>query len=334
MRGRLRIPAEWERHDACWVAFPHLEEEWHDMLPNAQEAIVRLCRCIAGPGGEPVRLLVANADVESTARAALGDEPDVSLVRADYGDCWVRDTLPSFGWTEDGRLGALRFRFNGWGGKFDIPFDDEVGAWLAKRLGAVDSAVDLVLEGGALELDGEGTAIVTESCVLNSNRNPGLTRAAFEETLAAHAEVDRIVWLERGLAHDHTDGHVDMIARFTAPGIVCCMAPDSGRPNTGVLEQIRRQLSAEEFRVLELPAAPLCRAPDDTPLPATYCNFYVANQAVIVPTYGVPDDEIALDVLRGAFPGRTAIGLPARDLLCGGGSLHCATQPLPAAAAP
>ena len=304
------------------------------MLVEAQEAIVRLCRAIAGPGAEPVRLLVANADVETSARLMLGDEADVALVRADYGDCWVRDTLPSFGWTEDGRLGGLRFRFNGWGGKFDVPFDDAVGRWLSTRLGAVDAAVDLVLEGGAIELDGEGTAIVTESCVLNPNRNPGLSRAAFEQALGERAAVDRVVWLERGLADDHTDGHVDMIARFTAPGTVCCMGPDPGRPNAGVLEQIRRELSTEGFHVLELPAAPLCRAPDQTPLPATYCNFYVANQAVIVPTYGIPDDAVALDVLGSAFPGRSAIGLPARDLLFGGGSLHCVTQPLPAASTP
>ena len=333
MEGRLRIPAEWEPHEACWLAFPYLANEWPGLLAEAQRSIAKLCRIIAGPGAEPVRLLVKDEHVEATARSLIGSDSGVDYVRADYGDCWVRDTLPSFGWDDAGELGALRFRFNQWGGKYDIPFDDSVGAWLTEHLGARDLRLDLALEGGALEFDGQGTVITTESCALNPNRNPGLKRAELEDALRSGLRVDRVVWLARGLAHDHTDGHVDMLARFTSPDSVVCMSPNPSVPNAEALAEVRATLISHGLRVLEVPAPPAVHAPDGAPLPATYCNFYVANEAVVVPTYDAAADAHALEVLASAYPGRSTIGLPARDLLCGGGSFHCATQPLPASPA-
>lgn len=330
MKGLLRIPAEWEPHDSCWLAFPYLPAEWPGTLADAQRTLAALCSAIAGPGGEPVRLLVKDEAVEAEARSLLEHDSDITFVRADYGDCWVRDTMPTFGWCDGSALGALRFRFNGWGGRFDVPFDDTLGAEIIRSLDAEELACDLVLEGGALEFDGSGTVITTASCVLNPNRNPGLTRSAFEAALRSRVSVERIIWLERGLAHDHTDGHVDLIARFGGPNTVLCMAPDLGSPNSHVLGNIRETLRDQGFTVLELPAAPSIRAPDGTPLPASYCNFYIANHAVIVPTYDSPRDRAALDVLASAFPGRAQVGLPAHGLLSGGGSFHCTTQPLPA----
>lgn len=329
MKGRLRIPAEWEPHEACWIAFPYLADEWPGMLLRAQQSIAELCSAVAGPGAESVRLLVKDERVEAAARTLLGERAGIDYVRADYGDCWVRDTLPSFGWLEDGRRAGLRFRFNGWGEKYDIPFDDTVGAWLTNYVDADDVELDLVLEGGALEFDGAGTVITTESCVLNPNRNPGLTRAEFEDAIRSRAEADRVVWLKRGLDHDHTDGHVDMLARFTSRNTAVCMAPNPRSPNADVLSEVQKALADQGLELLEMPAAPAVRAPDGAPLPASYCNFYVANEAVIVPTYDVPEDSLALEVLASAYPGRSTVGLPARDLLCGGGSFHCATQPLP-----
>jgi len=330
MKSLLRIPGEWEPHDACWLAFPYLAHEWDGLLPQAERSIAELCRAIAGPGGEPVRLLVKDESVEARARSLLENDSGVTFVRADYGDCWVRDTLPSFGWSDDGSLSALRFRFNGWGAKYDIPFDESIGIRVVDSTGARDVACDLFLEGGALEFNGKGVVITSESCVLNPNRNPGLTRAAFEEILRSLVAVETVVWLGRGLTHDHTDGHVDMLARFATPETVLCMAPDAEAPNAAVLREARNTLRARGFNVLDLPAAPFVRSPRGDPLPSTYCNFYVANRAVVVPTYGSPRDREALDVIASAFPGRSTIGLPARDLLSGGGSFHCTTQPLPA----
>jgi len=329
VQRRLRIPGEWERHEACWIAFPYLEDEWLGNLGSAQAAVAELCRAIAGPGDERVRLLVKDEALEERARAAIGDSARVDYLRADYGDCWMRDTAPLLGHMPSGALGALCFEFNGWGGKYPMPFDDRVSRWLTDRLDAERFECPVVLEGGALESNGEGTFLTTDSCVLNPNRNPRLTREAFERELDARVSIKRLIWFDRGLEHDHTDGHVDMIARFVAVDAAICMRPDENAPNGAVLEAIRSELRANGLIVLELPAPRAISAPDGSPLPASYCNFYVANEAVVVPTYGIPEDRAALAEIANAFAGREVIGVPARDLLWGGGAFHCVTQPQP-----
>ena len=330
MPARIRIPAEWERHDACWLAFPHCRQEWLAGLDDAQRSIAALCRTIAGPGNEPVRLLVHDASLERRARSMIGETLQVAYVQARYGDCWLRDTTPLLGHDVNGALGALQFVFNGWGGKFDIPFDEGVGSWLSTHVGAHPLPCPVVLEGGALESNGSGTFLTTASCVLHQNRNPELTREAFERELGSHVVLARVIWLDGGIRDDHTDGHVDMLARFAANDLVLCTRPDATGRNADVLESAARRLHDAGLEVLELPAPPEVRAPGGDRLPATYANFYVCNEAVIVPTYGVSEDEEALRVIGDAFGGRRAIGLPARDLLVGGGAFHCVTQPQPA----
>jgi agmatine deiminase len=330
VKERLRLPAEWEPHTACWIGFPHLEDEWPSNLPDAQRSVAALCRSIAEAGNEQVNLLVQSDRLEERARSLIGDLRNVEYVQTDYGDCWLRDTAPLFGHSSNGTLGALCFRFNGWGGKYVMPSDERVSGWLTERLGAARFECDLILEGGALESNGSGALLTTASCTLNENRNPGLTRDSFEESLAELVSVERLVWLERGLEHDHTDGHIDMIARFVSTGTVASMRSRPGAPNAGALESIERQLRASGFEVLSLPAPPAVKAPDGSPLPASYCNFYIANEAVIVPTYQVAEDELAIGELANAFPRREVVGLPARDLLWGGGVFHCVTQAQPA----
>lgn len=331
MKERLRLPAEWERHAACWLAFPHLQEEWPEHLHDAQRCIAALSRAIAEAGNEPVQLLVKNDEIEERARSLIGESRNVRYVTADYGDCWMRDTAPLLGHTADGVLGGLCFQFNGWGGRFEIPFDDSIGEWLTDRLDAKRFECPVVLEGGALEPNGQGALLTTASCVLNDNRNPGLTREAFEEALSALVVVDRVFWLDRGLEHDHTDGHIDMIARFLAPDTVLCMTAAPGTPNAEVLDTIARDLRTSGFTVVGVPAPSAFAAPGGAPLPASYCNFYVANEAVIVPTYEAAEDQTALSEIANAFPDREVIGLPARDLLWGGGAFHCVTQAQPTA---
>ncbi len=331
MKERLRLPAEWEPHAACWLAFPYLEEEWPGHLPEAQRSIAALSVAIADTGNEPVHLLVKSAQIEERARSLVGDSNNIAYVTADYGDCWIRDTAPLFGHTARGTLGALCFGFNGWGGKYEMAFDEGVSKWLTDRLQATRFECPVILEGGALETDGQGTFLTTVSCALNPNRNPGLTREAFELALGEAVSLGRLVWLERGLRHDHTDGHIDMLARFAAPNAVLCTKAAKGAPNAEVLDSIARDLRANGLNVLELPAPSAVTAPDGTPLPASYCNFYIANEAVIVPVYDIPEDRIALREIASAFPGREVIGLPARDLLRGGGAFHCVTQAQPTA---
>ena len=199
MRQRLRVPAEWERHEACWLAFPHLREEWPGNLERAQRTIAELCRVIDEAGGETVRLLVEDEALEETARTLIGDSARIDYLRADYGDCWVRDTAPLFGHTESGVFGALCFEFNGWGRKYEMPFDERVSGWLTNRLGARRFECPVVLEGGALDSNGAGTFLTTASCVLNPNRNPGLTAEGFEQALRAQTSVNRLIWLDRVL---------------------------------------------------------------------------------------------------------------------------------------
>jgi len=308
-----------------------LQEEWPGHLHEAQCCVATLSRTIAEAGNEPVQLLVKNDEIEQRARTLIGESRNIRYVRANYGDCWLRDTAPLLGHTASGALGGLCFGFNGWGGKYEIAFDDEVSKWLTNRLEAERFECPLLLEGGALESNGQGTFLTTASCALNDNRNPGLTRGAFEEALAALVSMRRLVWLDRGLAHDHTDGHIDMIARFASVDTVFCMKASPGSPNEGVLRSIERDLRASGLSVLTLPAPRAVAARDGAALPASYCNFYIANEAVIVPVYEIPEDQAALREIANAFPGREVIGLPAADLLWGGGAFHCVTQAQPTA---
>jgi len=276
-----------------------------------------------------VRLLVRNEEMEACARALIGDVRNLRYVTTNYGDCWLRDTAPLFGHRDNGELGALCFEFNGWGGRYEMPFDGNLSGWLTERLQARRFECPVILEGGALDTNGRGTFLTTASCALNPNRNPGLTRAAFEKALGDRVSMERLIWLDEGLEHDHTDGHIDMIARFAAPDTVICMKSNPNAPNAEVLHSIEQTLLAAGLKVLGVPAPPAIRAPSGEPLPASYCNFYIANSAAIVPTYGALEDEAALGAIANAFPGREVIGLPAADLLWGGGAFHCVTQAQP-----
>ncbi len=327
----LRIPGEWEPHEACWLAFPYLEDEWGDELERAQLSIATLAQTLASEAGERVRLLVRNDAVATRARALIGPLDSLELVAAPYADSWTRDTGPIFGLTTDGRLGAAGFTFNGWGHKYHLPEDSEVALQIARHTEAELIESELVLEGGAVEFDGTGICLTTESCLLNPNRNPDRQRSDIESAIRSSIQVRQFIWLRRGLLHDHTDGHIDMVARFIAPGRVVCMTPAPDDPNADILTEIIQALRASaslEVELIPSPGAVTTKKGD--PLPATYCNFYIGNRAVIVPTYGVDADERALNRLRELFPDRRVIGLDGTALLSEGGAFHCVTQPQPA----
>ncbi len=328
MTKRLRIPAEWEPHEASWLAFPHLDEEWTGHLPEAQRSIAELCVVLCTIGDERVRLLVKDEPLLDKAKTLIAGRCEPEFVLADYGDCWVRDTLPLFGRDADGASAALAFQFNGWGGKYEMAHDGEIGDWVARRSGARTASSSWVLEGGALEFDGQGTYLSTRSCVFHPERNRGRTEAQFEAELKRLVQCERLVWLERGLKNDHTDGHVDMLARFVAPGRVVCMRPAPDDPNEAVLEDIANALEEADLQVISVPS-PGAVSWRGQQLPGSYCNFYIANRAVVVPCYGTPSDRETRDILGDCFPDRNIVGLDARDLLWGGGVFHCVTQPEP-----
>ncbi len=335
----LRLPAEWERHEACWLAWPSARDLWEDELAPAQESFVALCRAIASaPASELPEIpnvLVPDAERETAARRALRDVP-AQFFRAEYGDIWLRDTGPLFLRADDGQLAAARFRFNGWGGKYVLPGDDEVSQRVAELSRKPSLSFDWVLEGGSVEVDGLGTCLTTRQCLLNPNRNPGLDAEALELRLADALGVTRVLWLDEGLLNDHTDGHVDTVARFVGPGRVVCMEPRStSDPNRTSLEATARALEGftdaigRRFEVLRIPSPGSVIGTAGEPMPASYVNFYIANHAVAVPTYGTAFDDEAVSIIASLFPGRRTIGIPAKALLAGGGAFHCITQQQP-----
>ncbi|MBA3461352.1 MAG: agmatine deiminase family protein [Deltaproteobacteria bacterium] len=326
------MPAEWAPHTAVWTAWPHDPEQWLEGLDAPQRALMAMVSAIADDGrGEHVHLLVRHAADEAAARALLGAAAaSVTFHHTTYGDVWLRDTGPIFV-TRDGELSAARFRFDGWGGKYVMPGDTEVGARVMEWANVRGVAFDLVLEGGAIEVDGVGSLLTTKQCLLGGARNPNLDQKALEARLCWALGVERVTWLDRGLANDHTDGHIDTLARFVAPGVVACMQPTADDPNRDALNGIISDLRAAKLEVVTTPSPGAVLDATGMLMPASYMNFYISNTTVIIPTYGVHSDDAAVKAIGEMFPGRKAIGLDGKSVVVGGGAFHCSTQQQPRA---
>ena len=328
------VPAEWAPHRAMWLGFPSHEDLWEDNLAPAQDEVEALARALAGPGGERVRLMTGSDAGEAEARRRLDGVTGIEIVPGRFGDVWLRDTGPIF----LGPEACVGFRFNGWGGKYDLPHDDEVAAQVAGAAGATLLQSEAVLEGGALDHDGEGTVLTTRQCLLNPNRNAGWTEAVAEAALARDLGAQKVLWLGDGLQNDHTDGHVDNLARFAAPGVVVCpMAFGRGDPNAGVYDAAAEALAemtdaaGRRLRVVRIPSPGWIEAGGVGGVPASHMNFIIANQAVILPVYGEGlAASLAAQGLAEVFPDRKILPLPSNALLTGGGSFHCISQQEPA----
>ena len=331
----MAAPAEWAPHRAMWVGFPSHAELWLEDLAAAQQEVAALARALAGPGGERVRLLVCGDEAAAEAARLTEGASHIEIVRGLFGDVWLRDTGPVF--LRRGAVDlAAGFRFNGWGGKYVLDDDDTVAEQIAAASGAPLVRHDFVLEGGAIDGDGFGAVLTTRQCVLNPNRNPGWDEAAAEAALADALGAKKVLWLGDGLLNDHTDGHVDNLARFVAPGVAACpVATGRDDPNAGVYEDAARLLNGFRdargvaLQVVRLPSPGLILDEDGRPVPASHMNFVIANEAVIAPVYGEHGRAEMLDALKSLFPERAVIGLPSRALLTGGGSFHCITQQEP-----
>ena len=314
-------PAEWAPQRALFTAFPSHANLWEEDLQPAQAEVAAMVRQLAKT--VPVKLLADGADAVAAARTAVGDAAEVFDIA--FGDIWLRDTGPIF----TGPDTAARFRFNGWGGKYDLPGDDTVGAHVAGLMAASVDEVDAILEGGAIEYDGQGLILTTEQCLLNPNRNPGWTHADAERVLGKALGARRVVWLGDGLLNDHTDGHVDNLARFVASGTVAipeAWAADD--PNALVFADAAERLRAAGLAVVGIPSVGAYEM-DGELVPASHMNWIIANGQVIVPLYGGPSDDKALAAVRRCFPRHLVTGLPANHILTGGGSFHCITQQVP-----
>src|SRR3954453_16036829 len=276
------IPAEWAPHRAMWLGFPSHAELWEDDLADAQAEVAALARALAGPGGERVKLLTGSPEGEADARVQLADVQDIEIVPGAFGDIWLRDTGPIFASDHS----AHAFRFNGWGGKYALEHDDTVATQIAQASGAPLVSHDFILEGGAVDHDGEGTVLTTGQCVLNRNRNPGWTEALAEAALAEALGARKVLWLGEGLANDHTDGHVDNLARFVAPGVVACpMAYGRGDANARAYEAAARRLAGRNdgpgrpLQVVPIPSPGWSRGADGKAAPSSLMNFLIANGA-------------------------------------------------------
>ncbi|CAN5797335.1 agmatine deiminase family protein [soil metagenome] len=321
---RITPPAEWAPHQAVWIGFPSHPELWEDDLEPAREEVAAFARAVHADGkGELVLLVAADEESAEAARVLAGDAAQVVI--EPFGDIWLRDTAAIV--TGDGH--ARDFRFNGWGGKYDLPGDDDIGLRLAERRDIGTKSCDWILEGGAIDGDGTGLVVTTEQCLLNPNRNPSLSRADIEARLAEDLGYSEVIWLGNGLMHDHTDGHVDNLARFVAPGKLAIPEPADDDPNRPVYQGAAREASRYAVEIVRIPS-PGRVLRDGEIIPASYMNFYIGNATVVVPQYGAANDAAAVAAIQALFPDRTAIGLHADAILTGGGSFHCISQQIPA----
>ncbi|MEO1729380.1 MAG: agmatine deiminase family protein [Pseudomonadota bacterium] len=324
---QLLMPPEWAPQEWLWIGFPHLAEEWPGFLEAAQVQIAAFANAVAESGQE-VRLLVRDQANEARARSLVSAA--VKLERRVYGDIWLRDTGPLVVSDKGARV-ARRFAFNGWGGKYEMPGDETIGAELARDSGLVLTRSPMILEGGAVDGDGTGLAVTTEQCLLNPNRNSGMARDAIEAELACTLGFERLVWLGEGLVNDHTDGHVDNLARFVAPNrLVVPTATGDDDPNAHIYEDAAHRASEAGVDVVRIPSPGLIERAGAVE-PASFVNFAITSHLVVVPTFGSVHDEACVEAIAQLFPDRDTIGLRADAVLAGGGGFHCASQQMPSA---
>ena len=348
-----RMPAEWEAHEATWLAWPHNPEDWPGKFQPIPWIYAEIVRLLAGH--ERVQILVDDEKAQQRARSMLEragadiDQVDFHLWPTDRS--WTRDTGPIFVRNGEGRVGITDWRFNAWAKYPNYELDDQLPARVAELLGqpAWQPFVELengaqhriVLEGGSIDTNGQGILLTTEECLLSDvqQRNPGVNREQLERGFRNFLGIDQVLWLNRGIAGDDTHGHVDDITRFVGPTtIVTAVEPDTSDANHAPLAEnlarlkAARTLDGKQFEIVELPM-PRAVAFGGQRLPASYANFYIANGLVLVPTFHDASDRLALNILAGVFPEREVIGIHCVDLVWGLGTLHCMTQQQPAALA-
>jgi len=351
----FRMPGEFERHDGCWMIWPERTDNWRLGAKPAQEAFAAVAAAIGG--SEPVTMAASDAQFEN-ARATL--PPEVRVVEVSSDDAWMRDCGPTFLLDGAGGRRGVDWRFNAWGGTegglyFPWDRDDRVAAKVLEVEGADRYRAPIVLEGGAIHVDGEGTVLTTEECLLNPNRNPDLSREQIERVLLEYLGAEKVVWLGAGVFEDETDGHVDNIACFARPGVVLLTWTDDDEdPQHRISADARERLEAatdargRQLEVVLLPSpGPLQISAEEAEgvdaaegtqprragdrMAASYVNFYLGNSRIVYPLLDPRHDEEAASILRRVFPEREVVGVQAREILLGGGNVHCITQQVPAA---
>ena len=349
----FHMPGEFEPHAGCWMLWPERPDNWRQAARPAQRAFAQVAAAIAQ--FEPVTVGVSRAQL-AAARALLPER--VPAVAMAHDDCWMRDVGPTCVVDGRGRVRGVGWRFNAWGGMrgglyFPWDRDQRVARRVLDLEGLQCYRAPIVNEGGAIHVDGEGTALVTEECLLNPNRNPHLTRSDIERQLRAYLGVSTVIWLGRGVVNDETGGHIDNLACFARPGAVCLTWTERRRDpqyaiSLDAWERLNdaRDARGRRLKVTRLPmpgplamsareAAGIARRAGSRPrvagerLAASYVNFYIANRGIVMPLLDERTDRLAAQRLKRLFPGRRVTGVPAREVLLGGGNIHCITQQIP-----
>jgi agmatine deiminase len=324
----MRWPAEWEPHERTLMGWPCRRELWGETLERARHDYAVVANAIAR--FEPVTMIANRGGDAADARAAC--DPGVEIAEFGLDDSWLRDCGPIYVRGAGDRREAVHFRFNAWGEKF-TPWDRDaaVGGLIAQSLGDPVTASQLVLEGGSIAGDGEGTLLTTEQCLLHPSRNPGWARERIEYELRTRLGTERIVWLGQGLIEDRdTDGHVDLIAAFTGPGRALLQSAPEDSPDHAAMSANRWRAEAAGIEVVEMPFLGHVEVAGERAV-ASYLNLYVCNGAVIVPVFDLPEDGSALALIKEAFPDREVVAVPGAVLAYGGGGPHCITQQVPVA---
>ncbi|RUR12637.1 agmatine/peptidylarginine deiminase [Legionella sp. km772] len=327
------MPAEWHPHERCWMAWPCHHDSWSNIgFPRARQAYARVANAIAQ--FEPVTIIVKAEDREE-AQQLCGK--NISFLTLPLDDSWTRDTGCTFVLNKDGHLAGIDWIHNAWGGNYDnCALDQKIAAKIIEETKAQYFHAPLVMEGGSFHVDGEGTVLTTRECLLNANRNPKLTQAEIETYLRDYLNCEQVIWLNRGLIGDETDGHVDEVATFVAPGkVLCLITEDKNDPNFELLQENLAILRAardakgrslEVFTIEQPPATEL----NGERLTLSYINFYLANGGIVMPAFGYEEyDKKAYQLFTKLFPGYELAQIDALDVFAGGGGIHCITQQQP-----
>lgn len=339
------MPAEWQRHAATWLSWPKDPLTWPDRVPRVREIFLQMMAALAP--NEIVNLLVDDAETESLVRqrCTFPAADNIRFKQLQTVDSWIRDYGPNFLLNhETRRLAYNDWIFNAWGNKYEeLKRDDAIPARLEAELGVPRFEPGIVMEGGSIEVNGNGIVMTTEQCLLNPNRNPEFDQTTIENHLKSYLGVERILWLGEGIVGDDTDGHIDDIARFVAADtIVCALEDDPADDNYSLLQdnlhrlQLATDLDGRNFEIVTLPMPGVVAASNDSSeralerLPASYANFYIANNVVLAPSFGHKNDKRALDTLQRVFPDRRVVGINCEPLVWGMGTIHCVTQQQPA----
>jgi agmatine deiminase len=327
------MPAEWAPHKRCWMEWPCRTELWGEGLDDARAAYTEVAKAIAE--FEPVTMIAIGAEL---AEVSLRCGPGVACLPLAHDDSWMRDNGPTFLVDGQGGLAGVDWRFNAWGEKYqNYENDATVAGAVLKHLDVLAYAAPMVLEGGSIHVDGEGTLLTSEQCLLNANRNPDLSRPQIEKLLRDYTGVRQVIWLGQGLVDDETDGHVDNLACFVRPGVVLALSTeDPEDANYAALQdnlsrlRAARDAAGRTLEVIEIPQPARRMEAEGRRLALSYINFYIANGGIVMPYFEDAKDEAAFAIVSQCFPGREVRQIPLLDIVCGGGGIHCITQQQPA----